>query len=228
MSTPDRRAMLERDHPRLLLRGQCRLLGLARSGVYRPAPANDDEDLALMQRIDALFMAWPFLGSRRLTAMMRAEGLTVNRKRVQRLMRTMGLEAIYPRPRTTQRNLEHRIYPYLLRDVAILPADQVWSTDITYIPLARGLRLPDCGPGLVQPIRVVVGAIPHARRRVLPGRAGASPGHLARRRSSTRTRARSSPAWPSRAGWSEREWRSAWTAAAGPWTTCSWSGCGGV
>jgi transposase InsO family protein len=75
----------------LSIRGQCRLLGIARSGVYRPAPANDDADLALMRRIDALFTAWPFLGSRRLTAMLRAEGITVNRKRVQRLMRAVPL-----------------------------------------------------------------------------------------------------------------------------------------
>jgi putative transposase len=93
MSTPDRKAMLERGHPEISIRRQCRLLGLARSGVYRPAPANDDEDLALMRRMDALFMAWPFLGSRRLTAMLRAEGLTVNRKRVQRLMRRMGISS---------------------------------------------------------------------------------------------------------------------------------------
>ena len=92
MSTPDRRALLDRHHPVLSIRGQCRLLGLARSGVYRPRPSNDDADLALMRRIDALFMAWPFLGSRRMTAMLRAEGLTVNRKRVQRLMRLMGIE----------------------------------------------------------------------------------------------------------------------------------------
>ena len=111
MSTPDRRAMLERDHPALSIRGQCRLLGLARSGVYRPDPANDDEDLALMRRIDALFTAWPFLGSRRMTAMLRADGLTVNRKRVQRLMRRMGIAALGPKPRTTKPAPGHKIFP---------------------------------------------------------------------------------------------------------------------
>jgi putative transposase len=138
MSTPDRKAMLERGHPEISIRRQCRLLGLARSGVYRPAPANDDEDLALMRRMDALFMAWPFLGSRRLTAMLRAEGLTVNRKRVQRLMRRMGIAALGPKPRTTKPAPGHEIFPYLLRDLVIDRPNQVWAADITYIPIGRG------------------------------------------------------------------------------------------
>jgi putative transposase len=137
MSTPDRRAMLERGHPTLSIRGQCRLLGLARSGVYRPA-ANDDGDLPLMQRIDALFMAWPFLGSRRLTMMLRAEGITINRKRVQRLMRRMGIAALGPKPRTTKPAPGHQIFPYLLRDLVIDRPNHAWAADITYIPLGRG------------------------------------------------------------------------------------------
>lgn len=138
MSTPDRRAMLERNHPALSIRGQCRLLGIGRSGVYRPAPANDAEDLALMQRIDALFMAWPFLGSRRMTVMLRADGLTVNRKRVQRLMRVMGIAALGPKPRTTKPAPGHKIFPYLLRDLVIDRPNQVWAADITYVPVGRG------------------------------------------------------------------------------------------
>jgi putative transposase len=138
MSTPDRRAMLERGHPTLSIRGQCRLLGIARSGVYRPAPANDAEDLALMRRIDTLFMAWPFLGSRRLTAMLRAEGITINRKRVQRLMRLMGIAALGPKPKTTKPAPGHKIFPYLLRDLVIDRPNQVWAADITYIPIGRG------------------------------------------------------------------------------------------
>ena len=113
MSTPDRRAMLDRAHPVLSIRGQCRLLGLSRSGVYRPRPLNVEAHLALMRRIDALFMTWPFFGSRRMTAMLRAEGLTVNRKRVQRLMRLMGIEALGPKPRTTKPAPGHKIFPYL-------------------------------------------------------------------------------------------------------------------
>jgi len=138
MSTSDRRAMLERGHPEISIRGQCRLLGIARSGVYRPAPANDDEDLALMRRIDALFTAWPFLGSRRMTVMLRGEGLTVNRKRVQRLMRLMGIAALGPKPRTTKPVPGHKIFPYLLRDLVIDRPNQVWAADITYIPIGRG------------------------------------------------------------------------------------------
>ena len=130
--------MLDRAHPVLSIRGQCRLLGLARSGVYRPPPLDDDADLALMRRIDALFMAWPFLGSRRMTAMLRAEGLTVNRKRVRRLMRLMGIEALGPKPRTTKPAPGHKIFPYLLRDMIIDRPNQVWAADITYIPMGRG------------------------------------------------------------------------------------------
>jgi len=91
-----------------------------------------------MRLIDEQYLRTPFYGSRRMTVWLQAEGWPVNRKRVQRLMRMMGIEAIYPRPRTTWRNAQHRIFPYLLRDVPIVRADQVWSTDITYVPLLCG------------------------------------------------------------------------------------------
>ena len=138
MSTPDRRSRLDREHTDLSVRRQCALLGLARSGVYRaPRPANDD-DLGVMRRLDELFTAWPFLGSRRMAAMLRAEGRTINRKRVQRLMRKMGIAALGPKPRTTKPAPGHKIYPYLLRDLKIERANHVWATDITYIPIGRG------------------------------------------------------------------------------------------
>ena len=131
MSAPDRRARLVRGHPALSLRRQCALLGLARSGVYRePAAANDNE-LALMRCIDELFTTWPFLGSRRITSMLRAEGGTINRKRVQRLMRRMGIAALGPKPRTSQPAPGHKIFPYLLRDLAIERPNQVWAADIS-------------------------------------------------------------------------------------------------
>ena len=138
MSVPDRRALLNRDHGRLSIRRQCALLGVARSGVYRtPRPA-DDTELALMRRLDALFLAWPFLGSRRMTAMLRAEGHRINRKRVQRLMRCMGIAALGPKPRTTRPAPGHKVFPYLLRDLTITRVNQVWAADITYIPVGRG------------------------------------------------------------------------------------------
>src|SRR4051812_23953242 len=108
------------------------MLGLARSGVYRlPRPANDD-DLVLIRRIDELFTRWPFLGSRRMTAMLRADGWTINRKRVQRLMRRMGIVALGPKPRTTKPAPGHAIHPYLLRELRVERPNQVWAADITY------------------------------------------------------------------------------------------------
>ena len=138
MSAPDRRAMLDRGHPKLSIRRQCAVLHTARSGVYRPkAPANDN-DLALMRRIDELFTAWPFLGSRRMARMLSCDGFAVNRKRVQRLMRRMGIAALGPKPGTSKPAPGHRIYPYLLRGMTIDQPNQVWATDITYIPMGRG------------------------------------------------------------------------------------------
>jgi putative transposase len=139
MSAPDRRVLVDRDHPELSIRRQCVLLGVARSGVYRPPPAaDDDDDLRLMRRLDELFTAWPFLGSRRMTAMLRADGYAINRKRVRRLMRKMGIAALGPKPRTTRPAPGHKIFPYLLRGLAIERPNQVWCADITYIPIGRG------------------------------------------------------------------------------------------
>jgi putative transposase len=139
MSKPDREALLDRGHPTLSVRRQCALLGLSRSGVYRPqAPANDEADLSLMRRIDELFLAHPFLGSRRVAALLRAEGEPINRKRVQRLMRQMGIAALGPKPNTSKPAPGHKVYPYLLRDLRIDRPNQVWAADITYIPVERG------------------------------------------------------------------------------------------
>jgi putative transposase len=138
MSASNRRAKLDRDHPDLSVRRQCAMLGVARSGAYRkPSPANDT-DLALMRRIDALHTERPFLGSRRIARMLGEDGLPINRKRVRRLMRLMGIEALGPKPRTTKPAPGHKIYPYLLRDMTIDRPNQVWAADITYIPIGRG------------------------------------------------------------------------------------------
>jgi putative transposase len=139
MSKPDREAKLDPGHPGLSIRRQCQLLWLSRSGVYRPKPAADADDLALMRRIDELFLAHPFLGSRRMALMLGADGCAVNRKRVQRLMRAMGIVALGPKPRTSKPAPGHKIFPYLLRGVRIDRPNQVWAADITYIPIERGL-----------------------------------------------------------------------------------------
>jgi putative transposase len=131
MSAPDRRELVERDHAKLSIRRQCELLGLARSGLYRPPPAANDNDLVLMRRIDELFTAWPFLGSRRMTAMLRAEGYAINRKRVRRLMRRMGIAALGPKPRTSKPAPGHKVFPYLLRGLTIERPNQVWCADIS-------------------------------------------------------------------------------------------------
>jgi putative transposase len=138
VSVPDRRALVDRDHGGLSIRRQCTLLGLARSGVYRPRRPANDNDLALLRRLDELFTAWPFLGSRRMTALLRAEGWSINRKRVQRLMRRMGIAALGPKPRTTKPAPGHKIFPYLLRGLPIERPNQVWAADITYVPIGRG------------------------------------------------------------------------------------------
>jgi putative transposase len=138
MSAPDRREMLDRVGRKLSIRRQCALLGVARSGVYRARKRANDSDLSLMRWIDELFTSWPFLGSRRMTAMLRAEGFMINRKRVQRLMRQVGIAALGPKPKTTKPAPGHKIYPYLLRNVTIERANHVWAADITYIPIGRG------------------------------------------------------------------------------------------
>ena len=138
MSASDRRGLIDRGAPSLSIRRQCALLGVARSGVYRaPRPANDN-DLALMRRIDELYTAWPFLGSRRMMALLRAEGHGINRKRVQRLMRQMGIAALGPKPRTSKPAPGHKIFPYLLRNLVIERPNHVWAADITYLPIGRG------------------------------------------------------------------------------------------
>jgi putative transposase len=112
---------------------QCRLAELSRSSWYYHARGETAENLALMRRMDEQYLKTPFYGSRKLACV-----LDVNRKRVQRLMRLMGLAAIYPKRRLTQPGVGHKIYPYLLRNMAIVRPDQVWSTDITYLPLRHG------------------------------------------------------------------------------------------
>ena len=121
----------------LSMRRQCEILGINRSSLYYESVGPDSDDLALMRRIDELHLKLPFYGSRRVARELRSQG-SVNRKRVQRLMRLMGLVAIYQRPNTSKAAPEHIKYPYLLGGLTIDRVNQVWCTDITYIPLARG------------------------------------------------------------------------------------------
>jgi putative transposase len=133
------RPLIDAEHPELSVRRQCELLGLCRSSLYYQPASESAENLRLMRLIDREYTAHPFYGSRKMTVWLReVQGEEVNRKRVQRLMRLMGLEAIYPKPRLSLAGRGHRIYPYLLREVAIERPDQVWSADITYVPLAAG------------------------------------------------------------------------------------------
>ena len=129
--------MINREHELPLVR-QAVLLNLSRSSLYTEPAATSPEDLALMRRIDELHLLWPFMGSRMLRDPLRLEGLKVNRKRVRRLMRVMGIEAIYRRKNTSKRHPGHGIHPYLLRGLQIDQPNQVWAADITYIPMARG------------------------------------------------------------------------------------------
>ena len=133
-----KRALIESNHSQLSICRQCELLGLNRSSFYYEPATETIENLRLMRRIDEQYLKTPFFGSRRMAAWLAREGEEVNRKRVKRLMGLMGLEAIYPGPRTTVRNPDHKVYPYLLRGVAIERRDQVWSSDITYIPMHHG------------------------------------------------------------------------------------------
>lgn len=120
------------------VRRQCELLGVSRSSVYYVPVEPDAEELELMRRIDEIHLEFPFYGSRSIARELRGKGYRANRKRVQRLMRVMGLESVAPKPNTSKPNEEHPVYPYLLRGVTISRPNQVWATDITYIPLARG------------------------------------------------------------------------------------------
>jgi putative transposase len=138
MSRAERRALVERTDPALPISQQCRLLAVSRCSVYRRPAEVGDEDRAIMALIDRQYLVRPYYGSRRMAAWLATQGHRVNRKRVQRLMRLMGLVAIYQRPNTSKAAAAHKVYPYLLGGIAIERVDQVWCSDITYIPMGKG------------------------------------------------------------------------------------------
>jgi len=120
------------------VRRQCEMLRMSRSGLYYEPVGTSPEELSLMRRIDELHLEHPFYGSRKLSQVLSDGTCAVNRKRVQRLMRLMGLEAMVPKPKTSTPHAEHPVYPYLLRGLEICRPDQVWATDITYVPMRSG------------------------------------------------------------------------------------------
>ena len=130
--------MVEPDHPRLSITTPCELLKISRSSWYYEALGESPLNLTLMRLIDEEFLEDPSLGARQMARIIRRKGYWVNRKRVRRLMQKMGLMAIYQKPRTSEPHPEHKIYPYLLRDLAITAPNQVWCADVTYIPMRRG------------------------------------------------------------------------------------------
>jgi len=137
-SIKDLRPLVEWDHEEISVRRQCELLGANRSSLYYDPAGESEENLRLMRLMDEQYTRTPFYGSRRMTEWLITQGYAVNRKRVSRLMEMMGIEAVYPKPKLSRPGEGHKIYPYLLRGVTVDRPDQVWSTDITYIRMARG------------------------------------------------------------------------------------------
>lgn len=133
----ERKTMIK-GQQRISVSRQCQLLAVPRSSVYTRPRGVPAADVELMRQIDALYLQWPFYGSRRLCDELRQRGERINRKRVRRLMRRMGLRAVYPKPRTSLPGQGHKIYPYLLKGLPIQRPNQVWASDICYVPMAKG------------------------------------------------------------------------------------------
>lgn len=134
-----KRALIESEHPNLSVARQCALVGLPRASLYyQPRPDKDMQNLHLMRLIDEQYTRTPFYGSPRMTVWLRSQGYGVNHKRIARLMQLMGLQAIYPQPKSSVAQAGHAVYPYLLRNLRIERVNQVWSTDITYVRLQEG------------------------------------------------------------------------------------------
>jgi putative transposase len=138
LAASEKKQLVEPKHPTIAISRQCELLGLARSSFYYEARPETPENLLLMRMIDEQFLSTPFYGVRRMTAWLATQGFQVNPKRVRRLMRLLGLEAIYPKPNLSAPGDKVRKYPYLLKEEVIIAPNQVWSTDITYIPIREG------------------------------------------------------------------------------------------
>jgi putative transposase len=224
-----RRQMIQSDHPRLSIVRQCELVAIGRSGFYRRPAGETPLNLELMRLIDAQFLETPWYGARQMARHLRREGHAVGRKRVRRLMATMGSAPIYQRPRTSTPHPEHRVFPYLLRDLVIGRPNQVWCADITYLPMRRGFLY-------------LVAVMDWATRKVLAWRVSNTleaefclealeEEALARFGrpeifNTAQGRGASSPRRAAPACCSGPARASPWTAAAAGWTTCSSSGSG--
>ena len=133
-----KRGIVERDHEDVSVRRQCKLLALTRSSLYSERRGLSEEDQAILDEMDRIYLAFPYYGSRRMSRELRRRGYTVGRQKTRRLMRLLGVEAIYPRKRLSMPDKEHQVYPYLLRDVTIDRPDVAWAADVTYIRLKHG------------------------------------------------------------------------------------------
>ncbi len=171
LSRPQRMQMIDRDHP-MGVSKQCALTGVSRSSLYYRPKGESPASLDLMKRLDELHMNDPFYGSRRMVRHLGHDGLKVGRHRVRRLMHKMEIEAMYRRPRTSVANPEHRVFPYLLRDVEVSRANQVWCADITYVPVCPRLFLPGGRDGLGDPACALVAVVEHHGRILLRQGAG--------------------------------------------------------
>lgn len=139
LNIDEKRTMVDEENNVVSIRKQCDLLGLNRSSYYLPArQPESSENIELMKKIDLIYTESPYYGSRKIKAMLRDQGIKVSRRRIQRLMRLMGIQSIAPKPNTSKPGKQHKIYPYLLRGLTITEANHVWATDITYIPTAKG------------------------------------------------------------------------------------------
>jgi putative transposase len=206
---------------------QCQLLDVSRSSLYYQPKGISEEDDVLMRLIDRQYLAAPFYGARKIAAWLKSQQRTVNRKRVRRLMRVMGIKAIYRRPRTSKPAVGNKIYPYLLNGLPITRTNQVWAADITYIPMARGFLylvvIMDWYSRYVLAWRLsntldvdfCVEALQEALRKGRP-------------EIFKPTRALSSLVMHLPVSWNDTESGSAWTGKTATTITCSSSGCGGV
>ena len=137
LGLPTRKTLVNPKDCQLSIEKQCELLGISRSSYYYNPQEISEEESKLLRLLDEQYMKTPFYGSRKMTMYLRSLGYRINRKRVMRLMRQLGLQTIYPKPRTSIANKEHEIYPYLLRELNIEKSNQVWCTDITYLPIGK-------------------------------------------------------------------------------------------